>query len=214
MVPPSSGRELEAESTSVVIEAPEFPDFDHSEMEAAEDEAVDIGALDLEALNLVCAQAGVPDQCEPTDFPHSLPPSSFCEPVEPLMSSNINESHLEPASLPEPMNISGFLEPSVSELWSQSEEVSLDPQFNPHPDEAERGAADDITQPASDSHPRCVFKTPVTHKPSVCSLIDSLSPKVYSITAVTVRQEITCTRMWKTSKNPSLNRTRVNVKLA
>lgn len=148
MVPPSSGRELEAESTSVEIEAPEFPDFDHSEMEAAEDEAFDIGTLDLEAFNLVCARAPVPNRCEVTDFPDSLPPFSLCEP---LMSSEI-KSHLERTSLPEP---------SVSELWSQSEEVSLDPQFNPHTDEAERGAAvDDITQPASDSHPRCFLKLP------------------------------------------------------
>lgn len=154
MVPPSTGRELEAESSSVVIEAPEFPDFDQSEMEAAEDEAVDISALDLEALNLVCIQAPAPAQCEVTDSPDSLPPFSLCEPAEPLMSSDINESHFESASLLDPM----------SELWSQSEEVSLDPQFNPHTDEAERGAADDITHSASDSYPRCGFKTGIAHK--------------------------------------------------
>lgn len=165
MLPPSSNRELQAESTSVVIEAPEFPDFDQSEMEAAEDEAVDIGALDLEALNLVCAQAPAPDRCEVTDFSDSLPPFSLCEPTEPLMSSDINESHLESASLLDPM----------SELWSQSEEVSLDLQSNPHTDEAERGAADDITHPASDSHPRCVFKTRIVRKYSVWSPTDSLS---------------------------------------
>lgn len=151
-VPPSPRQEPEAESTSVVIEAPEFPDFDHSEMEAAEDEAVDIGALDLEAI----------------DFPPSLPPFSLCQPVEPLMSSDM-ESHLEPPSLPDPMSISEFPEPPVSELWSQSEEVSLEPQS--HTDEAERGAADDVTQPAPDSHPRWVFKTPVTHKSSLISLL-------------------------------------------
>lgn len=156
MVPLSSGRELEPESSSVVIEAPEFPDFDHSEMEAAEDEAVDIGALDLEALNLVCAQAPVADPCEFREVPNSLTPFSLCECVEPLLSSDI-EPLLEPASPPDPMNTSEFPEPSVSESWSQGEEVSLDPQFNPHTDEAERGAVDDITQPASDSHPRCVF---------------------------------------------------------
>lgn len=155
MVPPSSGPELEAESASVVIEAPEFPDFDHSEMEAAEDDAVDIGALDLEALNLVCAQAPAPDGCEGADFPDSLPPFSLCEPGEPLMSSDPKASHLEPAALPESAIVSGLPEPPVSELWSQIEEVSLDPQFHPHSDEAERGAADDITHPGTDSHPRC-----------------------------------------------------------
>lgn len=175
MVPPSPGRELEAESTAVVIEAPEFPDFDHSEMEAAQDEAVDIVALDLEALNLVCTPAPAPDRCELADFPDFLPPFSLCEPGEPLMSSDASELHLEPASLPDPVNVSELPEPLVSELWSQSEEVSLDPQFNLHTDEAERGAADDTAHPASDSRPRCVFKTPPTHESSVCSLIDSLS---------------------------------------
>lgn len=154
-MPPCPGPEPEAESTSVVIDAPEFPDFDHSEMELAGGEAVDISALDLEALNLACAQT-VPDQCEVTGIADSLPPFPLCEPVELLVSSDVNESRLESASLPDPMNIS-FPEPPVSEPWSQSEGVSLDPQFNSLPDEADRGAGDDCTQPASDSHPRWAF---------------------------------------------------------
>lgn len=157
-MPPSWGPEPEAESASVVIEAPEFPDFDHSEAEAAEDDAdaVDIGALDLEALNLVCARAPAPDGCEGAGgFPDSLPPFSLWEPGEPLMSSDPNASYPEPAGLPEPASVSELPEPPLSELWSQIEEVSFDPQLHPHADEAERGAADDVTRPASDSHPRC-----------------------------------------------------------
>lgn len=153
MVPPFPGREPETESTSVVLDAPEFPDFENLEVETAEGDAVDIGVLDLEALNLVCTRTPAPDQCEVTDFAASL---RLCEPVEPLSSGDINASHFDLASLPEPMNAAEFPEPPVSELWSQSEDVSLDPQFNPHTDGAEKTAADDCAQPASDSHPRWV----------------------------------------------------------
>lgn len=166
MVPTSPRRELEAQSAVAVIEAPEFPDFDHSEMEAAADEAVDIGALDLGALNLVLAPAPVPHRSEVTEFPRSPPPFLLCEPAEPLASSDV-DSHLEPTPLPDPVNISELPEPPVSELWSQSEEASSDPPFNPRADEAERRAGEDITQPSSDSHPRWGFKAPVTREPWV-----------------------------------------------
>ncbi|XP_056912872.1 uncharacterized protein si:ch211-188c16.1 isoform X1 [Takifugu flavidus] len=133
-----NGPEQEAESTSVVLGAPEFPDFDHPEIETAEGEAVDIGALDLEAVNLVCTRTPPPDQSERTD--------SLCGLPEPLLSSDVDGSHLESASLPDPVNIPEFPKFPVSELWSQSEDVSFDPQFNPHTDEAEKGDR-------SDSHP-------------------------------------------------------------
>lgn len=120
-----------------MLDAPEFPDFDHSEIETAEGEAVDIGALDLEAVNLVCTLTPAPDQCERADFADSL-----CGLPEPLLSSD--GSHLESASLLDPGNIPEF---PVSELWSQSEDVSCDPQFNPHTDEAQK-------EDWSDSHPR------------------------------------------------------------
>ncbi|TWW72887.1 hypothetical protein D4764_15G0002810, partial [Takifugu flavidus] len=126
-----NGPEQEAESTSVVLGAPEFPDFDHPEIETAEGEAVDIGALDLEAVNLVCTRTPPPDQSERTD--------SLCGLPEPLLSSDVDGSHLESASLPDPVNIPEFPKFPVSELWSQSEDVSFDPQFNPHTDEAEKG---------------------------------------------------------------------------
>lgn len=131
----------------MVLDAPEFPDFDQSEIETAEGEAVDIGALDLEAANLACTRTPPPDLCELADFADSLP---LCGLLEPLLSGDADGSHLESASLPDPVNISEF---PVSELWSQSEDVSCDPQLNPHPDDAEKGAADDW----SDARPRWVL---------------------------------------------------------
>lgn len=140
----AASEEPESEQTSSVLDAPEFPDFDHSEMETAEAEVVDIGALDLEALDLVSSELPVPDDCGVADFEDQLHAFSSCDPVEPLMSTTIQDlnlcSHniipLDPAGFPE------FPEPSLSELWSQSEEVSLDPQSYSQADEADLGAAE------------------------------------------------------------------------
>lgn len=140
-VPPCPGRAAAAEST-VVIDAPEFPDFDHSETETAEGESVDLRALDLEALNLLCAQTPVPGSCEAPDF-DSLPPFLLRGAEEPLMSSVISESLLEPDSFPNPP------EPPGSALWAQTEEFS---SYS-----TERGAADGGSQPPSDSQLRWVL---------------------------------------------------------
>lgn len=143
-------QEPEPEHTSSVLDAPEFPDFDNSEMETAEGGAVDIGALDLEDLDLVSTDLLVPDDRGVTDFEDPLPALSSCDPVEPLMNTAIQDLNLgsqniiplDPASFPEPINISEFAEPTVSEQWSQSEEVSIDPQSNSQADEADLGAAE------------------------------------------------------------------------
>lgn len=142
--------EPESRHTSSVLDAPEFPDFDNSEMETAEGEAVDIGALDLEALDLVGTDLPVPDDCGVTDFEDALPASSSRDPVEPLMSTVIQDLNLgsqniiplDPACFPEPINISEFLEPAASEQWSHSEEFSIDPQSNSQADEADLGTAE------------------------------------------------------------------------
>lgn len=125
-----------------MLDVPEFPDFDHSEIETAQGEAVDVAALDLEAVNLLCTQTPPLDQCERANFADSL-----CGLPEPLLSSDVDGSHLESASLPDPVSIPEF---PVSELWSQSEDVSCDPQLDPHTDEAEKADW-------SDSHPRWVL---------------------------------------------------------
>ncbi|XP_036940412.1 phosphatase and actin regulator 4-A isoform X6 [Acanthopagrus latus] len=135
--------EPESEPRSSVLDAPEFPEFEISEMETAEGDAVDIGALELEALHIVSTDLPVPDDCGVSDFEHSLPDLSGCDPVEPHMSSGIQDVDLgsdniiplDLASFPAPINLSEFPGPAVPELWSQSEEASLDPQSNSQADE-------------------------------------------------------------------------------
>ncbi|XP_030259684.1 uncharacterized protein LOC115573158 isoform X1 [Sparus aurata] len=142
--------EPESEPQSSVLDAPEFPDFENSEMETAEGDAVDICALELEDLHVVSTDLPLPDDCGVSDFEHSLPDLSGCDPVEPHMSSGIQDVDLgsdniiplDLASFPAPINLSEFPEPAVPELWSQSEEASLDPQSNSQADETNLGAAE------------------------------------------------------------------------
>ncbi|XP_044076847.1 uncharacterized protein si:ch211-188c16.1 isoform X3 [Siniperca chuatsi] len=137
--------EPESEQPSSVLDAPEFPDFENSEMEIA-GEAVDIGALELEALDLVSTHLPVPDNCGVTDFEDTQPDLSVCDPVEPLMSTGVqdlnlgspNIIHLDPASFPEPKNLSEFSEPAVAEQWSQI----LDPLSNSQADETDLETAE------------------------------------------------------------------------
>lgn len=142
--------EPESEHPSSVLDAPEFPDFENSEMETAESEAVDIGALELEALDFVSTDLPVPDDCGVTDFEDPQPDLSVCDPVEPLMSTGVQDLNLgsqniiplDPASFPEPINLSEFPEPAVPERWSQSEEGIIDPLSNSQADETDLGAAE------------------------------------------------------------------------
>ncbi|XP_076601150.1 uncharacterized protein LOC143329228 [Chaetodon auriga] len=142
--------EPELEHPSSVLDVPEFPDFENSEMETAEGEAVDIGALDLEALDLVSTDPPITEDCRVTNFEDPLPDLSVCDPVEPLMSTGVQDLNLgsqsiiplDPASFPEPINLSEFPQPAVPEQWSQSEEVIIDPLSNSQVDETDLGAAE------------------------------------------------------------------------
>lgn len=142
--------EPETEHPSSVLDAPEFPDFENSEIETAEGEAVDIGALELEALNLVNTDLPVPYDCGGTDFEDPLPDLPVWNSEEPLMSTGIQDLDLgsqniiplDPESFPEPVNISEFSECAMPEQWSQSEELSIDPQSNSQADETDLGAAE------------------------------------------------------------------------
>ncbi|XP_042371749.1 uncharacterized protein LOC121965689, partial [Plectropomus leopardus] len=135
-----------------VLDAPEFPDFENSEMETSEGEAVvDIGALELEALDLVSTDPPVPEDCSVSDFEDPQPDFSECDPIEPLMSTcgvqdlNLGSQNiipLDPDSFPEPINLSEFPEPAVSEQWSQSEEAIMDPLSSTQADETDLGAAE------------------------------------------------------------------------
>lgn len=131
--------------SSSVLDAPEFPDFENSEMETAEAEAVDIRALELEALHFISTELPPPDDCGVTGFEDPQPDLSMCDPVEPLMSTGIQDLNLgsqniiplDPESFPEPINFSEFPEPAASEQWSQSEEVIIDPLSSTQADETD-----------------------------------------------------------------------------
>ncbi|XP_059199802.1 FYN-binding protein 1 isoform X2 [Centropristis striata] len=143
--------EPEAEHPSIpnpVLDAPEFPDFEISEMETAESDAVYIGALELESLDFFCTNPPVPEVCGVTDFEDPKP--ALCDPVEPLMSAGVHDLNLgmeniipfDPADFPEQINFSEFPEPAGSEQWSQSEEVLIDPLSSTHTDETDLGDAE------------------------------------------------------------------------
>lgn len=158
-----------------VLDAPEFPDFENSEMETAEGEAVvDIGALELEALDLVSTDLPVPEDCGGvTDFEDPQPDSSVCDPIEPLMSSGIQDLNLgsqniiplDPDGFPEPINLSEFPEPAVSEQWSHSEEGFIDPLSSTQADETDLGAAEShsAAQDADNSNHAALHDGSQTH---------------------------------------------------
>ncbi|XP_041658286.1 uncharacterized protein si:ch211-188c16.1 isoform X2 [Cheilinus undulatus] len=133
-----------------VLDAPEFPDFENSEMDTAEGDAVDIAALELEALDLLGTDVPVPDDCGGSDFGDPQPELSVYEPAEPLMSTAFQDVNLgnqdliplDPVSFSEPINLTEFTEPAAAEQWPQSEEVSTDPLSNSQVDEADLGAAE------------------------------------------------------------------------
>ncbi|XP_070700885.1 uncharacterized protein [Pempheris klunzingeri] len=148
---PSEEPESEPPSiSSAVLDAPEFPDFENSEMETADDEAVDIGALELEALDLVSTDLPVPDDCRGTDFEDPTPDMSVCDSSEHLMDTAVQDLNLgsqniiplDPANFPEPINLLGLAEPAAPEPWSQSEEGFADLLSNSQADETDLGAAE------------------------------------------------------------------------
>ncbi|XP_035490484.2 FYN-binding protein 1 isoform X1 [Scophthalmus maximus] len=152
-VPPSFSQASTAEPESgppsisnPVLEAPEFPEFDNADVEAAEGESVDIAALELGALDFVSSDLPLPVDFGVKDFEASLPDSLMCDPAESSASSivmhNLNVGSqniipLDPAGFPEPINLSEFPEP-----WSQSEEAVVSPLSNSHIDETDLGAAE------------------------------------------------------------------------
>ncbi|XP_042283799.1 FYN-binding protein 1 isoform X2 [Thunnus maccoyii] len=131
-----------------VLDAPEFPDFENSEMETAEGEAVDIAALELEALDLISSELPATNDLGVSAFEDPQP--DLCDSAEPAGSSivqdlNLGSEHiipLDPASFPEPINLSEFPEPTALDEWSQSEEAITDPLTSSHADETDLGAAE------------------------------------------------------------------------
>lgn len=92
---------------SAVLEAPDFPDFENSEIETSEED-VDIAAIELEALDVA---SSVPKDFEVSDFDDpQIDSSDSAEPsvssvVEDLNLGSPNIIPLDPASFPEPINL-------------------------------------------------------------------------------------------------------------
>lgn len=104
-------------TSSPLLTAPEFPDFENSEVEPAAVEAVDITALELEALDLVYTNVRTPTQFKEAGLEAPEPaPSEVCE--TPVVSDlNLGSPYLiplDPACFPEPVNLSEFPEQQLS----------------------------------------------------------------------------------------------------
>ncbi|XP_067329913.1 FYN-binding protein 2 isoform X2 [Channa argus] len=133
-----------------VLDAPEFPDFENSEIETKGGEAFDIAALELEALSLVCTNFPAQLDFRVTDCKKPPPYSSVCDPAKPSVSSVVqdlnlgsqNITPLDPANFPEPINLSEFPEPFAPDQWSQSKEAIVNPSSKSHIDETDLGVGD------------------------------------------------------------------------
>ncbi|KAK2822054.1 hypothetical protein Q5P01_022119 [Channa striata] len=133
-----------------VLDAPEFPDFENSEIETAEGEAFDIAALELEALSLVSTNISAQLDSGVTSFKEPPPDSSVCDTAEPSVSSVVQDLNLssqkiiplDPARFPEPINLSEIPEPVAREQWSQSEEANVNPSSKSHADETDLGVGE------------------------------------------------------------------------
>ncbi|XP_070397869.1 uncharacterized protein si:ch211-188c16.1 isoform X1 [Nothobranchius furzeri] len=114
-------------ASNPVLDAPEFPDFENVEVDAAAGDAVDISALELGALDRVGAETHA-------EFEVTEPALSVCDPAESSKSSivhglNLGSPHiipLDPASFPEPINLFEFPELPLTKQQSHSQEAAVD----------------------------------------------------------------------------------------
>lgn len=128
-----------------LLAAPEFPDFENTEMEAAEGGGVDIAALELEALDLVSTN---PHTAVGAERPQ--PDVSARDPAGARASSIIQDLNLgseniiplDPASFPEPINLLEFPEPAVPEQRPQSKELLVESFPKSPSDETDVGVAE------------------------------------------------------------------------
>ncbi|XP_051809667.1 transcription initiation factor TFIID subunit 3 isoform X2 [Acanthochromis polyacanthus] len=133
-----------------LLDAPEFPEFQNSEVETAGGEAVDIASLEVEALDLVSTEIHTAVDFEVTAGEGPQPDLSACNPAEASVSSIIQDLNigsqniipLDPASFPEPINLPEFPEPAVPEQWSHSKEMLVDSFSKSHSDETDLGGAE------------------------------------------------------------------------
>ncbi|KAM3605402.1 uncharacterized protein V6R79_025002 [Siganus canaliculatus] len=151
----SAPNDLPESFPSSELAAPEFPEFDSSEMEAPEGD-VDIGALDLESIDLVSTDLPAPDGLRVTDIKDPTAPDlSESDPVEAFMSTSAPDLildspsiiPLDPDSFPEPINLPEFPESGVSVQQSHSKEVGIDPLSNSQ----DEGTDVEAAEPRTDS---------------------------------------------------------------
>ncbi|XP_028988586.1 uncharacterized protein si:ch211-188c16.1 isoform X2 [Betta splendens] len=127
---------------NTALDAPEFPEFDNTEIEPMEGERVDLAAIELEALTLVSTNLPAPLDFRFTDFEEPGPDSSVCDRAKrgvnivdhDLKLGSQSIMPLDPARFPEPTNLPEFPEPFAPEQWSQSEEAVIDPPPNSQAD--------------------------------------------------------------------------------
>ncbi|XP_034038450.1 uncharacterized protein si:ch211-188c16.1 [Thalassophryne amazonica] len=128
-----------------VLDAPEFPDFENSEVGTADDD-VDISELELEALDLV--NLPTPDDPRIPDFEDFQLNLSICEPPKPsvtadlevLKSDHHNLISLDQVSSPDLPDLSEIPDPPVSDHWAQIEGAVIPPLPKFHAEEAVKGA--------------------------------------------------------------------------
>ncbi|XP_037837842.1 FYN-binding protein 1 isoform X3 [Kryptolebias marmoratus] len=140
-------------TSNPVLDAPQFPEFENSEVEPAVGEAVDIAALDLEALDIVCSDVKTPIQFEEAGRGAPEPDRSVQEPAETCEISVVRDLNLgspniiplDPACFPEPINLSEFPELPLPEQQSQSDVLAVDTFANSY--ETDVGTAESQSLP-------------------------------------------------------------------
>ncbi|XP_038134844.1 uncharacterized protein si:ch211-188c16.1 [Cyprinodon tularosa] len=153
-----------------VLDAPDFPDFETSELETPEGEPVDVAALEIEALNIVVGNLTTPLRFEVPDYVAPDCASSVWDPVETNRSHvdqdlNLGSPHiipLDPASFPEPVNLPEFPELPLPEPPSYSEEAAVDANLNSGFAASDVGAAEKLSiqeEPELVDHPASGYET-------------------------------------------------------
>uniref|UniRef100_A0AAV2JQN9 Helically-extended SH3 domain-containing protein n=1 Tax=Knipowitschia caucasica TaxID=637954 RepID=A0AAV2JQN9_KNICA len=174
----------DSESTTSVpiLDIPEIPDFESSEIEAAE-ESVDIAVIDLDTLDLPVPKAPGPSasgECS------DLTQSSEHQDLD-LGHEVVNP----PASFPEPINLSEFPEPV--EQWSQNEESIREPPS------CTEEAADSSSIPEDQGEHGSNFEFGIYQQEMYETTCDNVYEDVENVSKVLPHQN---SRKWKGLKNP------------
>lgn len=138
-----------------MLDAPDFPDFEASELETAEGEAVDVAALETEALDIIVGNPATAVCCEAAEYEAPDSDLTVWVPAESnrthlIKDLNLGSPHiipLDPASFPEPINLADFPELPLLNRHSYSEEAALDAFPNSRSDDTDMGAVESPSVP-------------------------------------------------------------------